>query len=319
MKREEWNIVFYTSLVKLVVFLRFLFGPTIFFFPRLTSVISFLLDWMDGEIFKRAGYSHKQYSFYDKSLDYYWYIWILLYILLIDIPYKVLFISLFLFRTVGQILYFLTKKEIYLLIFFNAFEILFFYYLAVTFKTANIELLQPFAMEIALIIIIGIVLIREYILHFRKANLSNMFFGHPTMWSVLTYNKYKAFGFIVIIFAFLLLIPITSNSDLLNYITKAKLIPPVNKITYYSSQGDLAGYISKVYKGQKYRLEFYNNTKAPKILCEGDIPISANSAFIYHDNCLRGLENGIYILRLTSLSSNESITIEFNIIDSHIE
>lgn len=60
MKNRKYNIGYYTSLVKIIVLLRLIFGPTIFVFPRITSIMSFILDWMDGEFFKRAGYDHIQ-------------------------------------------------------------------------------------------------------------------------------------------------------------------------------------------------------------------------------------------------------------------
>jgi len=100
-KISNKKILLYTFLVKVSVILRLIFAPTIFIFPRLTAIVSLIFDWVDGELYKRAGYDHSQYGTYDKILDYYWYVWILFYILMNNVPYKLLFIGLFFYRTIG--------------------------------------------------------------------------------------------------------------------------------------------------------------------------------------------------------------------------
>ena len=89
---------------------------------------------------------------------------------------------LFLFRSVGQILFFLTKKEVFLFFFPNVFEVFFHFYL---FSTI-LPFLQPFTTLpkaiLPLITITILVLTREYILHIQKANLFNFFLKKESYW-----------------------------------------------------------------------------------------------------------------------------------------
>ena len=168
--------------VNMVVTIRLLCGPFLFITPLITTIIMFFLDWTDGEIFKRAKYSHEKYNQIDKILDYYWYLSILLFIYINNIFGKELFFLLFFYRTIGQILFLMTKNRKYLFIFPNLFEILFYFYLLTTiFSKLTPFLVYPNVLYILLFIIPG-VLIREYILHIKQSNLSWFFTGKTTYW-----------------------------------------------------------------------------------------------------------------------------------------
>jgi len=177
-----FNKSLYQKIVWANVIFRLTLGPTIFISVWVASLLTFLLDWVDGEFFKRAYYPRSQYNFYDKLLDYYWYIFILIYIFLYQVPSRNIFLFLFLFRSLGQILLSLTKKELYLFFFPNLFEILFFFYLF----TTLIPKWQPLMFFPKIIYPLGVILpgalIREYILHIKKMNLSGLFTGKTTYW-----------------------------------------------------------------------------------------------------------------------------------------
>lgn len=177
-----FNKSLYRKVVWVNIILRLILGPVIFISVWLASLFTFLLDWVDGEFFKRAGYPRRQYSFYDKLLDYYWYIFILIYIFLANVPSKNVFLILFLFRSLGQMLFVLTKKEFYFIFFPNIFEIFFYFYL-LTLVFPGLKPLMFFPKIIyPLTVILFGVLIREYILHIKKMNLSGLFTGKITYW-----------------------------------------------------------------------------------------------------------------------------------------
>ncbi|HUS59976.1 MAG TPA: hypothetical protein VMX76_01170 [Nevskiaceae bacterium] len=177
-----FNKSLYQKIALADVILRLILGPAIFISVCLAALFTFLLDWVDGEFFKRAGYPQSQYSFYDKLLDYYWYIFILIYIFLYQVPSKNIFLFLFLFRSLGQALFFLTKKEFYFIFFPNVFEILFYFYLFTTILPKWQPLMFYPQIAYPLIIITLVVLIREYVLHIKKMNLSGFFTGKTTYW-----------------------------------------------------------------------------------------------------------------------------------------
>lgn len=164
------------------VIVRLITGPAIFVSPWLASIVNFGFDWADGEIFKRAGWSHARYGLIDKILDYYWYIFVLIFIFVRDIPSSSIFLFLYYFRSFGQALFFVTKKKRFFFFFPNIFEILFFFYLIST----AFPVLSPFMLFPKILypiaVIIPLVLFREYVLHIKEANLSWFFTGKTTYW-----------------------------------------------------------------------------------------------------------------------------------------
>ncbi len=57
--------------IKVVIVARLLCGPFLFIAPLITTAMMFAIDWADGEIFKRAKYTHDKYNQIDKILDFY--------------------------------------------------------------------------------------------------------------------------------------------------------------------------------------------------------------------------------------------------------
>lgn len=191
MKKQRFSSHKYQRLVLAVVILRLILGPAIFISVWLSSLSTFLLDWADSELFKRASFLWRRYAIYDKILDYYWYLFILAYIFLYEIPSRETFLILFLFRSIGQILFFLTKKEQYFFLFPNIFEILFYFYLlSLLFPKLHPYMYFP-KIIFPLLAITPMVLVREYIAHIKKMNLSWFFTGKTTYWRNEKKNKGK--------------------------------------------------------------------------------------------------------------------------------
>ena len=173
----------YSPNIIFVIILRLIASPLIFISPWFASISSFGLDWIDGEIYKRNGYTIKQYKPIDSLIDTYWYICILLFINLSQIPGLYILNLLFIFRMIGQIIYMITQKREIFFLFPNFFEIFFFFYLFSTiFPQLNPYLYWPNSIY-PLLVIIPIVLYREWLVHIKKANLSDFFTGKKTYWN----------------------------------------------------------------------------------------------------------------------------------------
>ncbi len=310
--------MFYTNLAKASVVLRLIFGPTIFWFPRITALFSFMLDWVDGELYKRAGYSHHQYGIYDKALDYYWYVWIFFYVLLVPVPYRTLFVFLFVWRTIGQLLYFKTRNRIFFFIFPNVFEIFFLYYLVVTIPGQNsIFLLSPY-IWIAFTFIVFFVMIREAVLHIENTNMSGFFTGKTTYWPKVSYNAIKIFGFIALVLAVL------GSYSFLNrpvsYKSQAVSAQKNGVIVSYESAGTISGWIRTKTQGNLTMSLFSgNNLSSPQ--CELNLNKSeviydfyGRSVFIISDPCFARLHDGAYHLLIKDNATGRIYAIDFGVV-----
>ena len=284
----------------------------LFFSPRLAAVISIVLDVIDGEFFKRADYTYPQYTFYDKLLDYYWYIWILAYLFVADIPHKFLFLFLFLYRTCGQMLYFKTHKRIFFLIFPNVFETLFFYYLLVVPVGAQTSLYfeYPFLLE-ALLFIIGFALIREGIIHVRKKGI---FTGNASYWQTMTTNTTK----LLILFSCAMIFVVSQFYLSMNksiYKTQAERSNRDGRVTSYNETGSVSGYLN-ISTSATMTIRLFNSQAMVKPICQNEIkplPIQNNKTyFLFRDNCLKNLPRGNYLLLLgINDTNNKSYLLEF--------
>ncbi|KKQ41872.1 MAG: hypothetical protein US60_C0028G0027 [Microgenomates group bacterium GW2011_GWC1_37_8] len=179
---QNFNEKGYRVMVIIDVTLRVILGPLIFIAPIFSTLLVFILDWADGEFFKRAGFSKTRYDGIDKTLDLCWYLFIVLFIAVNPVPNKSLFYILFSYRAIGQFLYLFSKNEKFLFLFPNFFEILFYVYITALAAPNLTEFLYLPNIIFTLSLIIPIVLVREYTLHIKKSNLSWFFTGVTTYW-----------------------------------------------------------------------------------------------------------------------------------------
>lgn len=146
--------------------LRLLAPFLIFISPKFAIILSlFFLDAFDGDFFEAFTAIDRQgYQTYDKIMDSWWLLFILIYILIHKFPYKKIFVSLFVYRIVGVVLMAFWFKEWLLIIFPNIFEMLFEFYIFFPqwFRVKWKKLKAPYPV---LISATGIVLFREYWLH----------------------------------------------------------------------------------------------------------------------------------------------------------
>lgn len=182
-KQDQFNTSLYKRLVGIIVFLRLITPLFILSSVGWVSFLSFMYDWVDSEIFKRAGFTYSHYSTWDKFLDYWWYVFIMIYVLTNNVPGKNIFLILFLTRSVGQLFFYLTQKQYFLFLFPNVLEIFFYFYLF----SWVFPFLQPYMNYPKVLWPIGLITVlfvlpREYIIHVGKFNLSGFFTGKTTYW-----------------------------------------------------------------------------------------------------------------------------------------
>lgn len=302
-----------TTLTRLIMVLRLVFGPTVFLFPRFTAVMTVFLDWLDGEFFKRAGYDYSQYSFYDKITDYYWYIWIILYVFIQDLPYKYLFLFLFLIRTIGQYTFLKTHKRYLLFLFPNVFEVVFFYYLAVVPPGSRTSSYFEFPiLGYALICIVLFALIRETIIHIRK---KGVFTGNASYWSAVSLNANKVFIVIALVLAVgLSVTTLTTQKSV--YKTQAEKAIKNGKILTYSPTGEITGYLIGPKEGT-YQYFLFNTPAMEQPICQGSLTTRYNSErnnsyFLLQSDCFKFLPKNSYSL-IVQLREKESYLIEFTV------
>ncbi|MFZ2024886.1 MAG: hypothetical protein WAV51_01205 [Microgenomates group bacterium] len=317
------SMSFFTQLTKFDVILRLFFGPFIFISPIFSTLVIFILDGFDGEIIKRSGYARHQYSTYDKIMDYWWYIWIFIFVLYTNVPVKNLFIFLFLYRTVGQLLYLLYQKGIIFFLFPNVFESLFYYYLV-----AHIVHQEQFffAQPLLTYVIIALTILKlaqEYIIHIRLMNLSGTYLKKTSYWPKVTVNPYKAFVFLSIALA----LGITFNQFILNkptdtYVAKATKAKINGTVLTYNPSGTITGVIYRqTTKPIQITLFSLPMTKPRcdstlttlKSTTQDDNGIKKPTAlFTYTNPCLTSLPDGLYKILIME-SGQKDLGIEFRI------
>jgi len=306
----------FTRYVKISTLLRILSGPVIFISPVFASIVNYLLDGFDGELFKRSGYARPKYSVYDKILDYYWYIWIILYIFAMNVPAKYLFLTLFLFRSIGQMLFVLTNNGVLLLLFPNIFEKVFLYYLiAELIHEEQLLMSQPY-LQIAVCVIAILSIALEYELHIKKINLSSLYLKKTTYWPMQTVNPYKVLVVFMLVFSFgVLLNQFVSNKTTESYSTQAAKALKNGKILVYESSGKITGLLFErdlhfvsivLFSGDKFQAPLCtaNNVPVSKI----GYPQSSTGyayTFIYTDPCIRSLQDGVYSLLVIPADKNQ--------------
>jgi len=166
----------YRKLVWFSSLCRLFFGPFIFVSVWVASIVTLLLDTTDGELFKRAHFPYSQYSFYDKILDYYWYVFILAYVFVNQLASKWVFLGLFLHRSLGQAFSVLTKNRKFLFIFPNIFEFFFYFYLLTLLFPKLRPLIESPRLIYSLAVIALLKLANEYFLHIKKFSFHNWLF-----------------------------------------------------------------------------------------------------------------------------------------------
>lgn len=162
----------------LVVFLKFLVPSLMLWFPFQAVWGNYFLDVIDGDILLSLGINDYLYQTIDKFADF----WSYIFMLILGLRWNIrkVIIILFAYRTIGQILFFLTRNEQVFLIFQNFLEPLVMAYSLIIFKQgAETKAFQTYKRHLKLIwiIVIGYKLWNEWYLHYANIDLSLFFFG----------------------------------------------------------------------------------------------------------------------------------------------
>lgn len=108
-----------------IVILRILAAPLIFIWPLPAIILSVFLDIIDAD-FAYKVISKDKYEQIDKNLDFWWFTVVMTYSYINYPQYKLFLFTLFVFRFIGQALFSISNKRIFLMYFPNFFEWVFF-------------------------------------------------------------------------------------------------------------------------------------------------------------------------------------------------
>lgn len=162
----------------LIVALKFIVPSLMLYNPFVFVWGNYFLDVIDGDILLSLGMNDFTYQTIDKVADYFSYIIMLIVGLRFRI--KKIVIWLFIYRTMGQLLFFLTRNELVFVVFQNFLEPLMMAYTLIIFRQGSEEkAFQTYIKHIKLIwgIILAYKIWNEWYLHLANIDLSLLFFG----------------------------------------------------------------------------------------------------------------------------------------------
>lgn len=161
-----------------IVGFKFVVPPFMLLFPFPAVWINYVLDVVDGDILMGLGMNEFTYQTIDKAADYFSYIFMLFLGLRWQIKRTI--VILFLYRTIGQVLFFATRNELMLFYFQNFLEPLVMVYTLLLFKQGSEEkAFQSYKRHFRLIwvIVLAYKVWNEWYLHFANIDLSTLLFG----------------------------------------------------------------------------------------------------------------------------------------------
>lgn len=162
----------------LVVALKFIVPILLLWFPFFAAWGNYVLDVVDGDILQGLGMQEYLYQTVDKVADY----WSYIFMLILGLRWKIrkTIVVLFIYRTIGQLLFFITRDEMMFFYFQNLLEPLVMIYTLILFKQkSEAKAYKTYKKHIILIwvIILGYKIWNEWYLHLANIDLSTFFFG----------------------------------------------------------------------------------------------------------------------------------------------
>lgn len=176
-KRNNLYLVLYIIVCGVRVVTPFL----IFYTPLEAILINLFLDMLDGEFASRKALTQEEYEVIDKIIDLWWYSVVLIYALVVYGVYSRIFLLLYIYRFVGEIAYFITRKRIVLFYFPNLFEntfLLVFFYRYFT----SLNLFDSRYLYTYISVAFFLKLFQEYILHINNFSFAETFLGMKKKW-----------------------------------------------------------------------------------------------------------------------------------------
>lgn len=163
----------------LIIILRIIFASFIFVRPLLSIIVSFFLDLIDAD-FAHKVVAKKLYQIIDKNLDLWWFINIMIYSFINYPDYKIYLLILFIYRVVGQLIYYVSGNRGVLLFFPNFFEWIFF--LIFFGKNYYPSILEGQKYILFLIIIFITKIFQEWFLHVADLSIREDFLKIKRSW-----------------------------------------------------------------------------------------------------------------------------------------
>lgn len=162
----------------LIIFLKIAVPAAMLKFPFFGLWGNYFLDVVDGDILLSLGMNENTYQLLDKSTDFISYF----FMLALGLRWKIrkVILTLFVYRMVGQILFFITGNELVFFYFQNFLEPLMMVYALIILKQKSEE--KAYATYKKHIVRVWLVVIaykvwNEWYLHFANIDLSQLFFG----------------------------------------------------------------------------------------------------------------------------------------------
>ena len=163
----------------LVVLLRIIAAPLVFISPLIAIILSVFLDIIDGDLACLV-ISKNKYEEIDKNLDFWWFANIMIYSYSHYPQYKLFLFALFIFRFIGQALFAVSYKRIFLMYFPNFFEWSFFLiFLGVNYFPIVINS-RLFYLNLGMIFILKI--FQEWFIHVADLSVKEILSGKKRNW-----------------------------------------------------------------------------------------------------------------------------------------
>jgi hypothetical protein len=173
------GVVIARVLILLVIAGKFIVPALMLRFPFYGVWGTYVLDIVDGDVLLQLGVSDATYQTIDKAADYFSYV----IMLIIGLRWRIksLIVLLFVYRTIGQVLFFVTRQEIVFFYFQNFLEPLVLVYTFLLFRHHESEerAYASYRKHLGLIwiLIVAYKVWNEWYLHYANIDLSSLFFG----------------------------------------------------------------------------------------------------------------------------------------------
>jgi phosphatidylglycerophosphate synthase len=139
-------------------------------------------DLIDGDFAANNALTQDEYEFVDKLLDYWWYLISFIFVYTFLPEWFWLLSLLFAWRTVGEVMFSLTRRREYLFIFANFYENFFiFFTLQAQFPALKISSIG-INLYIWSGILVGLKLLQEWFIHIAKLSIREDFFKWKRNW-----------------------------------------------------------------------------------------------------------------------------------------
>lgn len=189
MAKNKRNIYFLGAYSVCTLF-RLLVPFLLFILPAYSIMLTLILDMVDGEFASRNALTVDEYEKLDKFLDLWWYTGAMVYSIVMSLPFLQLLIVLYIWRLVGELLYFKTNNRILLFIFANYFENIF---IAIYVSLAVPAIFSFMLSGEYLVLLFGsaivLKIIQEWWIHVQKRSIVEVLTGRPKGWFVKTLSR----------------------------------------------------------------------------------------------------------------------------------